>query len=165
MTSTGRHCSSHSTRTTTQTQTTRTSPLPCQGQHTDISPPTHRTNKIHIPPEIHISQVHIQPTDTLIPLETLPRFIPKTIKLNILDGTTLQGDSGANCSATKLKEILWDYRTLPKPIPITTYNKDKTETLDIFQAIGTGIIKVINNNQDIMHFIALHTPLSTGTIY
>jgi hypothetical protein len=84
--------------------------------------------------------------------------------LNILDGTVLQGDSGANCSATNLKEIFWDYRTLTKPIPITTYNKDKTETLDKFQAIGTGIIKVIDNNQDIMHFIALHTPLSSGTI-
>jgi hypothetical protein len=84
--------------------------------------------------------------------------------LNILDGTALQGDLGANCRATNLKEILWDYQTLSKPIPITTYNKDKTKTLDNFQAIGTGIIKVIDNNQDIMHFITLHTPLSTGTI-
>jgi hypothetical protein len=84
--------------------------------------------------------------------------------LNILDGTALQGDLGANCSATNLKEILWDYRTLSKPIPITTYNKDKTQTLDSFQAIGTRIIKVMDNNQDILHFIALHTPLSTGTI-
>jgi hypothetical protein len=81
--------------------------------------------------------------------------------LNILDSTALQGDSGANFSATNLKEILWDYRALSKPIPITMCNKNKTETLDIFQAIGTEIIKVIDNNQD-MHFIAPthHSPLA-----
>jgi hypothetical protein len=97
-------------------------------------------------------------------LQPLPHIIRKTVKPNILDGMALQCDSGANCSATNLKEIPWDYRTLIKPIPITTYNRDKTETLDTFQAIGIGIIKVIDNNQDIMHFMTLHTPLSTGTI-
>jgi hypothetical protein len=57
-----------------------------------------------------------------------------------------------------------DTMGLHKPIPITTYNKDQTETLDTFQAVGTGVIKIIDNDQDIMYFQALHTPMSTGTI-
>jgi hypothetical protein len=74
------------------------------------------------------------------------------MKLTILDGTALQGDTGANCSGTNLRDILWNYRTPTNPIPITTYNKDQEEPLESFQAIGTGIIKIIDNNQDIMHF-------------
>jgi hypothetical protein len=38
------------------------------------------------------------------------------------------------------------------------------EAFETFQAIGTGVIKIIDNNQDTMHFLALYTPLSTGTI-
>lgn len=117
-----------------------------------------------IPTEIFITKIHADPLLEPLPIQPLQRIIRKTIKLNILDGNALQGDTGANCSATNLKDILWDYRTLTKPIPITTYNKEGTESYDTFQAVGTGIIKVIDNNQDVMHFLALHTPLSTGTI-
>jgi hypothetical protein len=75
----------------------------------------------------------------------------------------LQGDTGANCGATNEASILWHYRLLMTPIPITTYSEDKTEEASCV-AIGTGIIKIVANDNTVSEWTMLHTPGSTGTI-
>jgi hypothetical protein len=60
----------------------------------------------------------------------------------------LQGDTGANCGATNEASILWHYRLLTTPIPITTYSEDKTEEASCV-AIGTGIIKIVANDNTV----------------
>jgi hypothetical protein len=50
----------------------------------------------------------------------------------------LQGGTGANCGATNDATILWHYKRLIQPIPITTYSDDQEESSCV--AIGTGII-------------------------
>jgi hypothetical protein len=75
----------------------------------------------------------------------------------------LQGDTGTNCGATNEASILWHYRLLTTPIPITTYSKDKTEEASCV-AIGTGIIKIVANDNTVSEWTMLHTPRSTGTI-
>jgi hypothetical protein len=74
----------------------------------------------------------------------------------------LQGDTGANCGATNDASILWHYKTLITPIPITTYSDDQDESSCV--AIGTGIIKIIANDNTTTNWLMLHTPQSTGTI-
>jgi hypothetical protein len=73
----------------------------------------------------------------------------------------LQGDTGANCGATNDNTLLWDYRRLLKPIPITTY--DGNEDSRCF-AIGVGTLKIVSNSNTTMPWMMLHTPSSTGTI-
>jgi hypothetical protein len=74
----------------------------------------------------------------------------------------LQGDTGANCGATNDATILWHYKRLIQPIPITTYSDDQEETSCV--AIGTGIVKIIANDNTTTNWLMLHTPKSTGTI-
>ena len=74
----------------------------------------------------------------------------------------LQGDTGANCSATNRQDILWYYKPLRQPIPIETYNQTDTETQ--CKAVGTGMIRMIDNNHNIIEWITLYIPKSTGTI-
>ncbi len=56
-----------------------------------------------------------------------------------------QGDMGANCGATNEASILWHYRLLKTPIPITAHSEDKSDEASCV-AIGTGIIKIIVND-------------------
>jgi hypothetical protein len=72
----------------------------------------------------------------------------------------LQGDTGANCSATNDVLILWYYKILSRPIPITTYSDESTDEPSCV-AIGTGILKIIANDNIITNWTMLHTPGST----
>jgi hypothetical protein len=83
--------------------------------------------------------------------------------MHCLAQDAMQGDTGANCSATKNLSLLWNYQPLNNPIPNITYQgKYHDETTD-FQAIGMGIIKMIVDNTTI-DWLTLYTPNSTGTI-
>ena len=73
----------------------------------------------------------------------------------------LQGDTGANCGATNDLSLLWDYRTLLNPIPITTYDGNEDSRC---YAIGVGVLKLVSNSNTTMPWMMLHTPGSTGTI-
>jgi hypothetical protein len=75
----------------------------------------------------------------------------------------LQGDTGANCGATNDVSILWYYKILSRPIPITTCSNESTDEPSCV-AIGTGILKIIANDNTITNWTMLHTPGSTGTI-
>jgi hypothetical protein len=50
-----------------------------------------------------------------------------------------------------------------RPIPITTYSEDTTDEPSCV-AIGTGILKIIANDNTATNWTMLHTPGSTGTI-
>jgi hypothetical protein len=79
-------------------------------------PPTH----LHtLPPEIHVDLTYI-PANEDIPLQIMPT-LRKTIRLHCLAKDAIQGDTGANCSATNNPQLLWNYKPLDTPIPITTY--------------------------------------------
>jgi hypothetical protein len=75
----------------------------------------------------------------------------------------LQGDTGANCGATNNVTILWYYKILSRPIPITTYSNESTDEPSCV-AIRTGILKIIGNDNTITNCTMLHTLGSTGTI-
>lgn len=73
----------------------------------------------------------------------------------------VQGDTGANVSATNDITILWNFQPLTKPINITTYDGNETSPC---QAVGRGIIKIVANDNSVLEFEALYIPNSTGTI-
>ena len=78
--------------------------------------------------------------------------------------TAAQGDTGANVSATNDLSLLWDYKTLPDPIPITTYSDSTLSPESHFQAIGIGTLKIISNENTVLPWLMLYTPNATGTI-
>jgi hypothetical protein len=122
-----------------------------------------KIRKYYPTPEIHVDTTYI-PTDDEPLLHSLPT-LRKTINIQVqrFKSDNIQGDTGANCSATNNKNLLWNFKTLPKPIPIVTYQGTDNPTTDNFEATGTGIIKMIIDDT-IMEWLALYTPNSTGTI-
>ena len=92
-----------------------------------------------------------------------PHIIRKMHPARMLLKDQLQGDTGANCGATNDVSILWYYKILSRPIPITTYSDESTDEPSCV-AIGTGILKIIANDNTITNWTMLHTPGSTGTI-
>jgi hypothetical protein len=69
--------------------------------------------------------------------------VQKIIRMHWYAKGAIQGDTGANCSATNNISLLWNYQPLTKPIPIVTYQGQDNSTTNNFEAIGTGIIKMI----------------------
>lgn len=122
---------------------------------TDHNPPH------YLPPEIHLNITHI-PDDDNDHTQPLPT-IRKTIRMHRLSKDAIQGDTGANCSATNDLNLLWDYRPLNKPIPIITYQGNDDNNSTNFEAVGTGVIKMIIDDKTI-NWLTLYTPHSTGTI-
>jgi hypothetical protein len=114
-----------------------------------------------LPPEIHVT---LDPLDHMITItknNAVTSQRTRTVhRMKLISKDAIQGDTGANCSATNNRNILWDYKTLPSPIPIVTYQDDHTER---FEAIGTGIIKMIVNDNT-LSWLTLYTPKATGTI-
>jgi hypothetical protein len=92
-----------------------------------------------------------------------PHIIRKMHPARMLLKDQLQGDTGANCGATNDVSILWYYKILSRPIPITTCSNESTDEPSCV-AIGTGILKIIANDNTITNWTMLHTPGSTGTI-
>ena len=88
-----------------------------------------------------------------------------TIKIRLLQKQAIQGDTGANCTATNLKHIIWDYKRLVNPIPITTYDNEAQDTEVHLTAEGIGTIKIVTNEQTVIKCFVLYTPASTGTIF
>lgn len=76
----------------------------------------------------------------------------------------VQGDSGANISATNDQNLLWSYQALANPIPVTTYGDDTQASSTTCTAIGEGFIKLVSNEEEIIDIKALFIPNSTGTI-
>jgi hypothetical protein len=78
----------------------------------------------------------------------------------------LQGDSGANCTATDQEELLWQIKYFDTPIKVKTFdgennNVGEHRTID---AIGAGILKMVDDNNHIMDYYCLLIPNSTGTV-
>jgi hypothetical protein len=90
--------------------------------------------------------------NTVIPVQTgiLTKRIPA------------QGDTGANCSATDMKEIIHNYEEFPFPQDVGVFSDD--ETGSTLQALGEGVIKIISDQGSIMEWTVLYTPLSSGTV-
>ena len=100
--------------------------------------------------------------DTPIYMDPPDCVLRKMHPAHVILKDQLQGDTGANCGATNDATILWHYKRLIQPIPITTYSDDQEETSCV--AIGTGIVKIIANDNTTTNWLMLHTPKSTGTI-
>ena len=78
----------------------------------------------------------------------------------------LQGDSGANCTATDREELLWQIKYFNTPIKVKTFdgeNNDAGEHRTI-DAIGAGILKMVDDSNHIMDYYCLLIPNSTGTV-
>jgi hypothetical protein len=133
-------------------------PPPLPSVHKVTSPTVHN---ISLPPEINIDLTHI-PYDHTITTQRQP-ILRKTIRMHRLAKDAIQGDTGANCSATNNLALLWHYQPLKHPIPIITYQGKNKDTPHKFEAIGTGIIKMIVEDTTI-NWLTLYTPDSTGTI-
>ena len=78
----------------------------------------------------------------------------------------LQGDSGANCTATDKKELLWQIKYFATPIQVKTFDGESNEEGEhrTIQAIGAGILKMVDDNNHIMDYYCLLIPGSTGTV-
>jgi hypothetical protein len=92
-----------------------------------------------------------------------PHIIRKMHPARMMLKDQLQSNTGANCGATNDISILWYYKILSRPIPITTYSDESTNEPSCV-AIGTGIRNSIANDSTITNWTMLHTPGSTGTI-
>ena len=79
----------------------------------------------------------------------------------------LQGDSGANCTATNRKELLWETKYFATPIQVKTFDGESNEEGEhrTIQVIGAGILKMVDdNNHIVMDYYCLLIPNSTGTV-
>jgi hypothetical protein len=78
----------------------------------------------------------------------------------------LQGDSGANCTATDREELLWQIKYFNSPIKVKTFdgeNNDAGEHRTI-DAIGAGVLKMVDDSNHVMDYHCLLTPNSAGTV-
>jgi Reverse transcriptase (RNA-dependent DNA polymerase) len=137
-------------------------------------PPQLQINKILLSDDDHLHQhttyrtytTELQRQQHRIQIQhpnTNPKFkICHTRLKSIMIKHGLQGDTGANIGATNKRELIFDYQTLRQPIPITTYDDGHEE--DKCHAIGSGTIKMVDNKGNILSWIMLYTPSSTGTI-
>jgi hypothetical protein len=90
--------------------------------------------------------------------------IRKTHRMHLVTKDDIQGDTGANCSATNNRDILWNYKELETPIKIVTYQGDHENRISHnLEAIGTGLIKMVIKDTT-LSWLTLYTPNSTGTI-
>jgi hypothetical protein len=78
----------------------------------------------------------------------------------------LQGDSGANCTATDREELLWRINYFDTPVKVKTFDGDTPGTADnkTLEAIGAGTLKMVDDNNHIMDYYCLLIPRSTGTV-
>jgi hypothetical protein len=94
----------------------------------------------HLPPEINLHLAYIPQEDST----TTTQFpiLRKTIHMQMQQFATdnIQGNTGANCSATN-NNFLWNYKPLLKPILIVTYQGADNSITNTFKAISTGTIK------------------------
>jgi hypothetical protein len=120
------------------------------------------TTTHQLPTEINLNMTYIEDDNNNNTTDIITMRINKTRRIQRIVKGGIQGDTGANCSATNDKSLLWDYKELEQPIPIITYN-DESEEKHSFEATGTGIIKMIVQDTT-MNWLALYTPTSTGTI-
>ena len=123
-----------------------------------------RPPQLIIVPPVHITeQTKTLPhTNTYRSTQSCMHIKRLNTPIQLIMPHTIQGDTGANCSATNLKHILWNYKHLEHPINIETYSDQQGE--NTCQAIGTGIIRIIADNDTTMHWTALYIPKSTGTV-
>jgi hypothetical protein len=78
----------------------------------------------------------------------------------------LQGDSGVNCTATNREELLWQVQYFFTPLQVKTFdgeNNDKGEHRTT-EAIGAGMLKMVDDSNHIMDYYCLLIPNSTGTV-
>ena len=123
------------------------------------------------PPTIHVATTNAYVYE--VTQESKPRpvshRIPSTptiqrtnIETRIVINNELQGDTGANTSATNRRDLLWNYTRLRQPIEITTYNKnDDPETC---VAICQGKLRIIADDNTTMEWTTLFVPSATGTV-
>jgi hypothetical protein len=78
----------------------------------------------------------------------------------------LQGDSGANCTATDREESLWNVKCFATPLPVKTFDGESNEAGEhrTVAAIGAGILKMVDDNNHIMNCHCSLIPHSTGTV-
>jgi hypothetical protein len=123
----------------------------------------HQENEpqLSIPPETILDFMHIPATKYDTPKSSM--VVRKIIHMHQYAKDTIQGDTGANCSATNNISLLWKYWPLTKPIPIVTYQGQDESTVHNFEPVGTGIIKMIVDDTTV-NWLTLYTPNSTGNI-
>lgn len=122
--------------------------IPTDAMTTDISPSAYRVNNHYSRRIVH--KFYLRKTDmSHCTREAVWRAI--------------QGDTGANCTATNDRTILWQFQVLRQPIPIATYNADTANEQTCY-ATGMGIIKLISDDNSILECRALYCPTATGTI-
>jgi hypothetical protein len=77
----------------------------------------------------------------------------------------LQGDSGANCTATDREELLWQVQYFKAPLQVKTFDGEHNDDGEhrTIEAIGAGILKMVDNSNHIMDCYCLLIPHSAGT--
>jgi hypothetical protein len=78
----------------------------------------------------------------------------------------LQGDSGANCTATDREELLWQIQYFKTPLQVKTFDGESNAAGEhrTIAAIGAGLLKMVDDNNHIMDYYCLLIPNSTGTV-
>ena len=78
----------------------------------------------------------------------------------------LQGDSGANCTATDRKELLWQIKYFATPIKVKAIDGESNKEGEhgTIQEIGAGILKIVDDKNHIMDHYCLLIPNSTDTV-
>jgi hypothetical protein len=103
--------------------------------------------------ENHNHRLHIPPNP----------IIRKTAHLTLIGQKAILADTGANCGATNNLEILWNYKRFETPLRITAYDNNNTNKNGL-SAVGTGIIKIVTKDNQVLPCTTLYAPGSTGTI-
>ena len=97
-----------------------------------------------------------------------PTFKRKTVKLQVnfaARAPRLQGDTGANTSATDALQILHDYQEfeVPEIVGVFLQNNDSTEPTTL-KALGKGYICLLSDQGTTMRWETLFTPDGSGTV-
>ena len=78
----------------------------------------------------------------------------------------LQGDSGANCTATDRDDLLWQIQYFQTPLKVKTFDGESNDDGEhrTIEAIGAGMLKMVDDENHIMEYYCLLIPNSTGTV-
>lgn len=127
-----------------------------------------RPQTIEVDSNIHLSQPIVSTPNARRANNEYTRRESQRFVIRQLDATPrtkeeIQGDTGANCTATNQLDILWNVKWLQNPIPVATYSTDTSGDHACY-AVAVGIIKIITDDNTILECQTLYCPQSTGTV-
>ena len=72
----------------------------------------------------------------------------------------------ANCTATDRNDLLWQIQYFHTPLKVKTFDRESNDEGEhrTIEAIGAGMLKMVDDNNHIMEYYCLLIPNSTGTV-